>query len=70
MTTGRNFDEILRVVDSIQLTANHKVATPANWKQGDEVIIVPAVSNDEAKAKYPEGWKTLKPYLRLVKQPR
>jgi alkyl hydroperoxide reductase subunit AhpC len=70
MTTGRNFDEILRVIDSIQLTANHKVATPANWKDGDEVIIVPAVSNDEAKAKYPDGWKTLKPYLRLVKQPR
>jgi alkyl hydroperoxide reductase subunit AhpC len=70
MTTGRNFDEILRVIDSIQLTANHKVATPANWKDGDEVIIVPAVSNDEAKTKYPEGWKTLKPYLRLVKQPR
>jgi thioredoxin-dependent peroxiredoxin len=70
MTTGRNFDEILRVIDSIQLTANHKVATPANWKQGDEVIIVPAVSNDEAKTKYPEGWKTLKPYLRLVKQPK
>jgi alkyl hydroperoxide reductase subunit AhpC len=70
MTTGRNFDEILRVIDSIQLTANHKVATPANWKDGDEVIIVPAVSNDEAKTKYPDGWKTLKPYLRLVKQPR
>ena len=70
MTTGRNFDEILRVIDSIQLTANHKVATPANWKAGDEVIIVPAVSNDEAKTKYPEGWKTLKPYLRLVKQPK
>ncbi|HZI51499.1 MAG TPA: peroxiredoxin [Terriglobia bacterium] len=70
MTTGRNFDEILRVVDSIQLTANHKVATPANWKDGEDVIIVPAVSNDEAKTKYPEGWKTLKPYLRLVKQPR
>jgi alkyl hydroperoxide reductase subunit AhpC len=70
MTTGRNFDEILRVIDSIQLTANHKVATPANWKNGDEVIIVPAVSNDEAKTKYPEGWKTLKPYLRLVKQPK
>jgi len=70
MTTGRNFDEILRVVDSIQLTANHKVATPANWKSGDDVIIVPAVSNDEATAKYPEGWKTLKPYLRLVKQPK
>ncbi|HET9942340.1 MAG TPA: peroxiredoxin [Terriglobia bacterium] len=70
MTTGRNFDEILRVVDSIQLTANHKVATPANWKSGDDVIIVPAVSNDEAKAKYPDGWKTLKPYLRVVKQPK
>ena len=70
MTTGRNFDEILRVVDSIQLTAAHKVATPANWKHGDEVIIVPAVSNDEAKTKYPDGWKTLKPYLRLVKQPK
>jgi thioredoxin-dependent peroxiredoxin len=70
MTTGRNFDEILRVIDSIQLTAAHKVATPANWKNGEEVIIVPAVSNDEAKQKYPEGWKTLKPYLRLVKQPK
>jgi alkyl hydroperoxide reductase subunit AhpC len=70
MTTGRNFDEILRVIDSIQLTASHKVATPANWKFGDDCIIVPAVSNDEAKQKYPEGWKTLKPYLRLVKQPR
>jgi alkyl hydroperoxide reductase subunit AhpC len=70
MTTGRNFDEIIRVIDSIQLTANHKVATPANWKFGDDCIIVPAVSNDEAKQKYPEGWKTLKPYLRLVKQPK
>jgi alkyl hydroperoxide reductase subunit AhpC len=70
MTTGRNFDEILRVVDSIQLTAAHKVATPANWKAGGEVIIVPAVSDAEAKTKYPEGWKTLKPYLRLVKQPK
>jgi thioredoxin-dependent peroxiredoxin len=70
MTTGRNFDEILRVIDSLQLTATHKVATPANWKNGEEVIIVPAVSNDEAKTKYPEGWKTLKPYLRLVKQPK
>ena len=70
MTTGRNFDEILRVIDSIQLTAAHKVATPANWTNGEEVIIVPAVSDQEAKTKYPEGWKTLKPYLRLVKQPR
>lgn len=70
MTTGRNFDEILRVIDSIQLTAAHKVATPANWKNGDECIIVPAVSDDEARSKYPEGWKTLKPYLRLVKQPK
>jgi len=70
MTTGRNFDEILRVIDSIQLTAAHKVATPANWKDGGDCIIVPAVSDEEAKTKYPEGWKTLKPYLRLVKQPK
>src|ERR1700723_1970589 len=70
MTTGRNFDEILRVLDSMQLTAKHKVATPANWKQGDDVIIVPAVSDDEAKQKYPEGWKTLKPYLRVVAEPK
>ncbi len=69
MTTGRNFDEILRVIDSIQLTAAHKVATPANWKDGQDCIIVPAVSDDEAKQKYPQGWKTLKPYLRLVRQP-
>jgi thioredoxin-dependent peroxiredoxin len=69
MTTGRNFDEILRVIDSIQLTAAHKVATPANWKDGGDCIIVPAVSDDEAKQKYPQGWKTLKPYLRLVRQP-
>ena len=69
MTTGRNFDEILRVLDSMQLTAAHKVATPANWKNGEEVIIVPAVSDAEAKEKYPNGWKTLKPYLRLVAQP-
>ena len=69
MTTGRNFDEILRVLDSMQLTAKHKVATPVNWQNGDDVIIVPAVSNDEAKEKYPQGWKTLKPYLRVVKQP-
>jgi alkyl hydroperoxide reductase subunit AhpC len=70
MTTGRNFDEILRVIDSIQLTAAHKVATPANWKNGEDCIIVPSVSEDEAKAKYPQGWKTLKPYLRLVNQPK
>jgi alkyl hydroperoxide reductase subunit AhpC len=69
MTTGRNFDEILRVLDSMQLTARHKVATPVNWKKGDDVIIVPAVSDDEAKAKYPAGFKTLKPYLRIVAQP-
>ena len=70
MTTGRNFDEVLRVLDSIQLTARHKVATPVNWKQGDDVIIVPAVSNEEAKQTYPGGWKTLKPYLRFVAQPK
>jgi len=70
MTTGRNFDEVLRVLDSMQLTAKHKVATPVNWKQGDDVIIIPAVSNEEAQQKYPEGWKTLKPYLRVVKQPK
>ena len=70
MTTGRNFDEVLRVLDSMQLTAKHKVATPVNWKNGDDVIIVPAVSDDEAKQKYPEGWKTLKPYLRVVAQPK
>ena len=70
MTTGRNFDEILRVLDSMQLTATHKVATPVNWKSGDEVIIVPSVSDEEAKGLFAEGWKTLKPYLRLVKQPR
>ena len=70
MTTGRNFDEILRVLDSMQLTARHKVATPVNWKEGDDVIIVPTVSDDDAKAMFPMGWKTLKPYLRLVKQPK
>jgi alkyl hydroperoxide reductase subunit AhpC len=70
MTTGRNFDEILRVLDSMQLTVQHKVATPVNWKNGDDVIIVPAVSDDEAKTMFPEGWKTFKPYLRVVKQPR
>ncbi len=70
MTTGRNFDEILRVLDSMQLTVKHKVATPVNWKNGEDVIIVPAVSDDEAKTMFPAGWKTVKPYLRLVKQPR
>jgi alkyl hydroperoxide reductase subunit AhpC len=67
--TGRNFAEILRVVDSLQLTDSHKVATPANWKQGDDVIIVPSLSDADAKARFPDGWKTLKPYLRVVKQP-
>lgn len=70
MTTGRNFDEILRVLDSMQLTATHKVATPANWKDGDDVIIVPSVSDEEAKESFPDGWETLKPYLRVVKQPK
>ncbi len=69
MTTGRNFDEILRVLDSMQLTAKHKVATPVNWKQGEDVIIVTSVTDDEAKKKYPGGFKTIKPYLRTVKQP-
>jgi thioredoxin-dependent peroxiredoxin len=69
MSTGRNFDEILRVLDSIQLTAQHQVATPVNWKQGDDVIISPAVPDEEAKQKYPGGWKASKPYLRMVPQP-
>jgi len=70
MSTGRNFDEILRVLESVQLTAKHKVATPVNWRNGDDVIIAPAVSDDEAKQTYPDGFKTVKPYLRVVKQPR
>jgi alkyl hydroperoxide reductase subunit AhpC len=70
MSSGRNFDEILRLVDSIQLTAKYKVATPVNWKQGEDCIIVPAVSDDEAKTRFPSGWKTVKPYLRVVPQPR
>ncbi len=69
MTTGRNFAEILRILDSVQLTANEQVATPANWEQGDDVIIVPSVDNDAAKAKYPDGWEEPLPYLRYVKQP-
>jgi alkyl hydroperoxide reductase subunit AhpC len=70
MTTGRNFDEILRVLDSMQLTAKHKVATPVNWKHGDDVIIAGSVSDDDAKTLFPGGWKAPKPYLRLVKQPK
>ncbi len=70
MSTGRNFDEVLRLLDSMQLTAQHKVATPVNWNQGDDVIILPAVSDDEAKQKYPEGWESPKPYIRIVSQPK
>jgi alkyl hydroperoxide reductase subunit AhpC len=69
-STGRNFDEILRVIDSLQLTAKHKVATPSDWKQGEDVIIVPAVKDEDAKALFPNGWKTVRPYLRLVPQPK
>jgi len=68
--TGRNFDEILRTIDSLQLTDNQKVATPVNWKQGDDVVILPSVSNEVAEAMFPEGWTTLKPYLRLTPQPK
>jgi thioredoxin-dependent peroxiredoxin len=70
MSTGRNFDEVLRVLDSMQLTAKHKVATPVNWKRGEDVIIVPSVSDEEAKQKFPQGWKAVKPYLRIVPQPK
>jgi thioredoxin-dependent peroxiredoxin len=70
MTTGRNFDEILRALDSTQMTVKYKVATPADWKDGDDVIISGSVSDQEAKALFPDGWKTVKPYLRVVAQPR
>jgi alkyl hydroperoxide reductase subunit AhpC len=70
MTTGRNFDEVLRVLDSLQLTARHKVATPANWRPGDDVIIAGSVSDDEARRAYPQGWKAPRPYIRIVSQPR
>jgi alkyl hydroperoxide reductase subunit AhpC len=69
MTTGRNFDEVLRVIDSLQLTANHKVATPANWKKGEDVIIAGSVNNEQAKELFPDGWESPKPYMRIVKQP-
>jgi thioredoxin-dependent peroxiredoxin len=70
MTTGRNFDEVIRVIDSLQLTAKHKVATPVNWKQGEDVIIAGSVSDEEARQKYPDGWKAPRPYIRIVPQPK
>jgi alkyl hydroperoxide reductase subunit AhpC len=70
MTTGRNFDEVLRVIDSLQLTATHKVSTPVNWKDGDDVIIAGSVTDEAAKEIYPDGWKSPKPYIRIVPQPR
>jgi alkyl hydroperoxide reductase subunit AhpC len=70
MTTGRNFEEVLRLVDSVQLTAKHKVATPANWKHGEDVIIAGSVSKEEAKQRYPQGWAEPKPYIRIVPQPQ
>ena len=70
MSTGRNFDEVLRVIDSLQLTAHHSVATPVNWKAGEDVIILPAVSDDDARRKFPDGWQAPKPYLRIVAAPR
>jgi thioredoxin-dependent peroxiredoxin len=70
MTTGRNFDEVLRIIDSLQLTAKHKVATPANWKQGEDVIIAGSVSDEDAKKTYPQGWQAPKPYIRIVPQPQ
>ena len=70
MTTGRNFDEVLQVIDSLQLTAKHKVATPVNWKHGEDVIIAGSVSDDDARKRYPQGWKAPKPYIRIVPQPK